>query len=154
MLGGMRGALDDAGGQAVDHFNAAKGRLDAAGEGADQVCVNRLSLDCSGTAVHDGTSYRIVALGVLEDWGSPLAAFFPGFVRKGCRLPMVCVAGCHATALPPLPYPGALPCSQCQQNAVIEVLHATTSVRALLAAGLASGLRNDAPDRALAMRQK
>ena len=36
----------------------------------------------------------------------------------------------------------------------MEVLHAATTVRAVLVAGLASGLRNDAPDSALAMRQK
>ena len=37
---------------------------------------------------------------------------------------------------------------------LMEVLHAATTVRAVLVAGLASGLRNDAPDSALAMRQK
>ncbi len=36
----------------------------------------------------------------------------------------------------------------------MEVLHAATTVRALLVAGLSSGLRNDAPDRAIAMRQR
>lgn len=36
----------------------------------------------------------------------------------------------------------------------METLHATTTVRALLVSGLSSGLRNDAPDRAIAMRQK
>ncbi|KAL4513385.1 hypothetical protein Ndes2437B_g00596 [Nannochloris sp. 'desiccata'] len=39
-------------------------------------------------------------------------------------------------------------------NAIMDALHGTASVRALLAAGLSSGLRNDAPDRALSMRQK
>jgi hypothetical protein len=37
---------------------------------------------------------------------------------------------------------------------MVEVLHAVTSVRAVLVNGLSSGLRNDAPDRAIAMRQK
>jgi phosphoglucan,water dikinase len=36
----------------------------------------------------------------------------------------------------------------------MDVLHAATSVRAMLVSGLTSGLRNDAPDNALAMRQK
>lgn len=40
------------------------------------------------------------------------------------------------------------------QNAVMDVLHAATTVRALLASGLSSGLRNDAPDNALTMRQR
>ena len=39
-------------------------------------------------------------------------------------------------------------------NAVMDALHGTATVRALLAAGLNSGLRNDAPDRALSMRQR
>ena len=39
-------------------------------------------------------------------------------------------------------------------NTVMDALHSTASVRALLASGLASGLRNDAPDNALSMRQK
>ncbi len=33
-------------------------------------------------------------------------------------------------------------------------MHAVTTVRALLSSGLSAGLRNDAPDRALVMRQK
>ncbi len=40
------------------------------------------------------------------------------------------------------------------QNTVMDVLHSVTTARALLVSGLSSGLRNDAPDRALAMRQK
>lgn len=39
-------------------------------------------------------------------------------------------------------------------NAIMDALHGTASVRALLTAGLSSGLRNDAPDGALSMRQK
>jgi phosphoglucan,water dikinase len=39
-------------------------------------------------------------------------------------------------------------------NEVIDALHALTTVRALLADNLAAGLRNDAPDSALSMRQK
>lgn len=39
-------------------------------------------------------------------------------------------------------------------NTLMDALHGTASVRALLASGLSSGLRNDAPDRALAMRQR
>ncbi|KAL4419085.1 hypothetical protein ABPG77_010024, partial [Micractinium sp. CCAP 211/92] len=75
MLDSVRPGLDDGSAQLLDHFAAAKAKLDTAGEAADQ-------------------------------------------------------------------------------NAVIDVLHAVTSVRALLVSGLSSGLRNDAPDRALAMRQK
>ncbi|KAK9806719.1 hypothetical protein WJX72_000486 [[Myrmecia] bisecta] len=40
------------------------------------------------------------------------------------------------------------------QNALMDALHSLTSVRALLASGLGSGLRNDAPDAAIAMRQR
>ncbi|PRW57887.1 water chloroplastic isoform A [Chlorella sorokiniana] len=75
MLDGLRPAMDDGSAQLLDHFAAAKGRLDAAGEAADL-------------------------------------------------------------------------------NAVMDVLHAATTVRALLASGLSSGLRNDAPDNAIAMRQR
>ncbi|KAL4433837.1 hypothetical protein ABPG75_000278 [Micractinium tetrahymenae] len=75
MLDGLRPGLDDGSARLLDHFAAAKARLDAAGEAADQ-------------------------------------------------------------------------------NAVMDVLHSVTTVRALLVSGLSSGLRNDAPDRALAMRQK
>ncbi|KAL4852989.1 Phosphoglucan [Chlorella vulgaris] len=75
MLQGLRPGLDDGSAQVLDHFGATKGRLDGAGEGADQ-------------------------------------------------------------------------------NALMDVLHAATSVRAMLVSGLTSGLRNDAPDNALAMRQK
>lgn len=39
-------------------------------------------------------------------------------------------------------------------NIIMDALHGATSIRALLASGLASGLRNDAPDRAMAMRQR
>ena len=39
-------------------------------------------------------------------------------------------------------------------NAVMDALHAATTLRATLGRGLASGLRNDASDTALAMRQK
>jgi phosphoglucan,water dikinase len=39
-------------------------------------------------------------------------------------------------------------------NALMDALHGATSVRAALLAGLASGLRNDAPDHSLAMRQR
>jgi hypothetical protein len=39
-------------------------------------------------------------------------------------------------------------------NDLIEALHTLTTVRALIASGLSSGLRNDAPDGALSMRQK
>jgi hypothetical protein len=61
---------------------------------------------------------------------------------------------------PPLPPPLLPPFCCCAllllllQNAMVEVLHAVTSVRAVLVNGLSSGLRNDAPDRAIAMRQK
>ena len=37
MLDGLRPAMDDGSGQLLDHFAAAKGRLDAAGEAADLV---------------------------------------------------------------------------------------------------------------------
>eukprot|EP00887_Chlorella_sp_A99_P004965 scaffold4.g4965.t1 len=40
------------------------------------------------------------------------------------------------------------------RNALMDALHGTATVRALLAAGLGSGLRNDAPDRAMVMRQR
>lgn len=40
-----------------------------------------------------------------------------------------------------------------QTNEVMETLHAVTSVRALLLSKLSSGVRNDAPDEALVMRQ-
>ncbi len=36
----------------------------------------------------------------------------------------------------------------------IQVFHNVTTVRAMLAQGLSSGLRNDAPDSALTMRQR
>ena len=39
-------------------------------------------------------------------------------------------------------------------NVVMDCLHSLTTVRALLAGGLGWGLRNDAPDTALAMRQR
>ena len=39
-------------------------------------------------------------------------------------------------------------------NRIMDALHGATSVRALLASGLSSGLRNDASDRAMAMRQR
>lgn len=39
-------------------------------------------------------------------------------------------------------------------NTVMDCMHALTTVRAALSGGLSAGLRNDAPDRALAMRQK
>lgn len=39
-------------------------------------------------------------------------------------------------------------------NAIMDALHGATSIRAMLASGLSSGLRNDAPDRALSMRQR
>jgi len=39
-------------------------------------------------------------------------------------------------------------------NVVMDCMHALTTVRAALAGGLSAGLRNDAPDKALAMRQK
>lgn len=37
MLDGVRPGMDDGSAQLLDHFAAAKGRLDAAGEGADLV---------------------------------------------------------------------------------------------------------------------
>ena len=37
---------------------------------------------------------------------------------------------------------------------LVDALHALTTVRAVLADGLASGQRNDAPDTAIAMRQR
>ncbi|GAB4819879.1 hypothetical protein N2152v2_006925 [Parachlorella kessleri] len=40
------------------------------------------------------------------------------------------------------------------QNQLMDALHGVTSVRALLASSLSSGLRNDAPDKAMAMRQR
>eukprot|EP00210_Caulerpa_lentillifera_P008291 g7912.t1 len=40
-----------------------------------------------------------------------------------------------------------------QTNEIMETLHAVTSVRALLLSKLSSGVRNDAPDEALVMRQ-
>jgi phosphoglucan,water dikinase len=39
-------------------------------------------------------------------------------------------------------------------NIVMDCMHALTTVRALLSGGLSAGLRNDAPDKALSMRQK
>ena len=39
-------------------------------------------------------------------------------------------------------------------NVLVDALHAATTARALLASGLASGLRTDAPDSSLAMRQR
>lgn len=39
-------------------------------------------------------------------------------------------------------------------NTVMDCMHAVTTVRAVLSSGLSAGLRNDAPDRALVMRQK
>jgi hypothetical protein len=44
--------------------------------------------------------------------------------------------------------------STATKNQVMDALHGVTSVRALLCAKLGSGLRNDAPDRAMVMRQK
>ncbi|PSC69113.1 water chloroplastic [Micractinium conductrix] len=75
MLDTIRDGMDDANGRLLEHFSGAKGRLDAAGEHADQ-------------------------------------------------------------------------------NMMVDALHGVTTVRAVLVSGLSSGLRNDAPDRALAMRQK
>ena len=37
---------------------------------------------------------------------------------------------------------------------LVDALHALTGVRAYLASGLAPGLRNDAPDSSIAMRQR
>lgn len=39
-------------------------------------------------------------------------------------------------------------------NAVMDCMHALTTVRAILSHGLSGGLRNDAPEKALSMRQK
>lgn len=39
-------------------------------------------------------------------------------------------------------------------NMVMDCMHSLTSIRALIVSGLSAGLRNDAPDRALVMRQK
>lgn len=39
-------------------------------------------------------------------------------------------------------------------NTLMDALHGVTSVRALLGASLSSGLRNDAPNNAMAMRQR
>lgn len=39
-------------------------------------------------------------------------------------------------------------------NMVMDCMHALTTVRAVLSGGLSAGLRNDAPDNALSMRQK
>ena len=39
-------------------------------------------------------------------------------------------------------------------NTVMDALHSATTLRALLVSGLSSGLRNDAADKALAMRQR
>lgn len=39
-------------------------------------------------------------------------------------------------------------------NVLVDALHAATTTRALIASGLASGLRTDAPDSSLAMRQR
>lgn len=39
-------------------------------------------------------------------------------------------------------------------NQIMDVLHSVTTVRALLVSGLQSGLRNDAPDASMSMRQK
>ena len=47
-----------------------------------------------------------------------------------------------------------LPLPSHKQNMMVDALHGVTTVRAVLVSGLSSGLRNDAPDRALAMRQK
>ena len=55
----------------------------------------------------------------------------------------------HASPFPTCPSFPAHP-----QNMVMEVLHAATTVRAILVSGLSSGLRNDAPDHSLAMRQR
>lgn len=37
---------------------------------------------------------------------------------------------------------------------IMDTIHSLTSLRAVLLKGLASGIRNDAPDVAIAMRQK
>lgn len=40
------------------------------------------------------------------------------------------------------------------ENTVMDCMHTLTTVRAMLSSGLSAGLRNDAPDKALAMRQR
>jgi phosphoglucan,water dikinase len=44
--------------------------------------------------------------------------------------------------------------SEWDDNTAMDCMHALTTVRAVLSGGLSAGLRNDAPDNALAMRQK
>jgi phosphoglucan,water dikinase len=39
-------------------------------------------------------------------------------------------------------------------NTIMDCMHALTTVRAMLSSGLSAGLRNDAPEKALSMRQK
>ena len=75
------------------------------------------------------------------------------------------VLGCKRAAddLPPLSEgaPGSSPPpslvdaeATAHLNVLVDALHAATSARALLASGLSSGLRTDAPDSSLAMRQR
>ena len=68
------------------------------------------------------------------------------------------VLGCKRAAdnLLPLSSSGSLVDAEATAhlNVLVDALHAATTARALLASGLASGLRTDAPDSSLAMRQR
>ena len=157
MLGSVRPGLDQGSAQLLDHFAAAKGRLDAAGEQADLVrvcvCVHWEGAlgGCGGLGRGGGGGGG--GGGDVGVWAC-VCLQCPAISRLlFCPLPPLCrppppqhtnTAPAPTTHHPPPPL----------QNAVMEVLHAATTVRAVLVAGLASGLRNDAPDSALAMRQK
>ena len=104
-----------------------------------------------GRRIH-GTVGRVAAASAL-----PTATPTAGMHRPGASassLPCFPLRLQPPRHNPSLPSPPLHPPTPPKQNKLIDVLHAATSVRALLMSGLSSGLRNDAPDRAMAMRQK
>lgn len=97
-----------------------------------------------------------------------MAATPPGALCHCCRPLPAAVSSRHQTCLalhssqsnthskqqrlnPPPPCPPPL---QPSDNELMDVMHSLTTVRALLANGLSSGLRNDAPDSSMIMRQR
>ena len=99
----------------------------------DQLAGLAPSLDADGAAVIDRVLATKAALAAL-DAGTP-----PAVTKAATKPPSSALSTDAARVL---------------TNALADAAHAATGARALLTAGLESGMRNDAPDASLAMRQR
>lgn len=131
LLLAVQPAFDDANARIIDRFVAAKKAIDenSNSNNASPVREGESSRENSTAAAHDST-------------GTTTTTTTPTTVAAINSNAADCATSSSSTR------------SVVDENALMDALHSTTSVRALLASGLSSGLRNDAPDKALSMRQK